>query len=94
MDDERSLEDLLRLHYAKGPLVVHALRLELQRQKGSAAEGDRHFIALLRTFLKRNHLGWGTTAGLVATLDELTGGDWQPWFERYVYGTEVPRLPR
>ena len=36
----------------------------------------------------------GTTAGLVATLDELTGGDWQPWFERYVYGTEVPRLPR
>ncbi len=94
MDDERSFDDLLRLHYAKGPLVVHALRLELQRQKGSAAEGDRHFIALLRTFLKRNHLGWGTTAGLVATLDELTGGDWQPWFERYVYGTEVPRLPR
>jgi hypothetical protein len=36
----------------------------------------------------------GTTRGLVETLDQLTGGNWQPWFERYVYGTEVPQLPR
>ncbi|MGH9363446.1 MAG: M1 family metallopeptidase, partial [Thermoanaerobaculia bacterium] len=94
LDDDRNREDFWRLWYAKGPLVVHALRLELQRQKGSAEEGDRYFIALLRSYLKRNPYGWGTTQGLVATLDELTGGDWQPWFERYVHGTEIPRLPK
>jgi Peptidase family M1 domain len=94
MRDEQDIEDNWRLHYAKGPLVLHALRLELQRQKGSPAEGDRYFIALLRAFLKRDRYGWGTTHGLVATLDELTGGKWQPWFERYVYGTEIPPLPR
>jgi hypothetical protein len=92
-NDERSVVDFFRLRYAKGPLVVHALRLELQRQKGSVEEGDRHFIALLRSFLQRTRYTWGTTAELVRTLDELTGGDWQPWFERYVYGTETPQVP-
>src|SRR5262245_28431972 len=83
--DDRDVEDYWRLRYAKGPLVLHALRLELQRQKGSAAEGDRYFIAFLRTYLQRFHYGWGTTRGMVETLDQLTGGNWQPWFERYVY---------
>ncbi|HWM89236.1 MAG TPA: M1 family aminopeptidase [Thermoanaerobaculia bacterium] len=94
MHDVRDREDYLRLRYAKGPLVLHALRLELQGQKGSPDEGDRYFIALLRSYFKRYRYGWGTTQGLVETLDKLTGGDWQPWFERYVYGTEVPQLPK
>ncbi|HVG09518.1 MAG TPA: M1 family aminopeptidase [Thermoanaerobaculia bacterium] len=92
--DERDAQDSWRLRYGKGPLVIHALRLELQRQKGSAAEGDRYFIALLRSFLKSNRYGWGTTGDLVTELDQLTGGNWQPWFERYVYGTEIPQLPK
>lgn len=92
--DVRDAEDNLRLRYGKGPLVVHALRLELQRQKGSAAEGDRYFIALLRSFLENNRYGWGTTRALVKELDALTGGNWQPWFEKYVYGTELPVLPK
>lgn len=93
-NDVRDREDYWRLRYGKGPLVVHALRLELQRQKGSADEGDRYFIALLRSFMKRNRYGWGTTGSLVETLDQLTGGNWQPWFERYVYGTETPQLSK
>lgn len=93
LNNDTDREDYWRLRYAKGPLVLHALRLELQRQKGSAEEGDRYFIALLRTYFKRHRYGWGTTRGLVETLDQLTGGKWQPWFERYVYGTEIPRLP-
>ena len=70
--------------------MVHALRLELQRQRGSVEEGDRYFIAMLRSYLERTRYGWGTTPALVATLGELTGTDWQPWFERHVYGTEPP----
>lgn len=92
--DERDYLDHLRLRYGKGPLVLHALRLELQRQKGSPAEGDRYFMALLRSYVKRSRDGWGTTHALVEELDQLTGGTWQPWFERYVYGTEIPQLPR
>lgn len=93
-NDQRNAEDFFRLRYAKGPLVVHALRLELQRQMGSVEEGDRHFIAFLRAFLNRANYGWGTTRDLVTTLNELTGTEWQPWFERYVYGTETPALPK
>ncbi|HEV2847292.1 MAG TPA: M1 family aminopeptidase [Thermoanaerobaculia bacterium] len=94
LNNDTDRADYWRLRYAKGPLVLHALRLELQRQKGSPEEGDRYFIALLRTYLKRHRYGWGTTRGLVETLDQLTGGNWQPWFERYVYGTEIPSLPK
>jgi Peptidase family M1 domain len=92
--DDRNREDYFRLRYAKGPLVLHALRLELQRQKGSPEEGDRYFIALLRSYVKRHRYNWGTTRGLVEDLDQLTGGKWQPWFERYVYGTEIPQLSK
>jgi hypothetical protein len=92
LDSDRNFSDVWRLRYAKGPLVVHAIRLELQRQYGSVAEGDRYFIAFLRTFLARERPSWGTTQALVATLNELTGRDWQPWFDRYVYGTEMPSL--
>jgi hypothetical protein len=94
LHDERDRGDYLGLRYGKGPLVLHALRLELQRQKGSTAAGDLAFTELLRRFLKRNRYGYVTTRGLVAELDKLTGGDWQPWFERYVYGTEIPKLPK
>ncbi len=92
--DARDKDDFLRLRLGKGPLVVHAMRLELQRQKGSVAEGDRAFTELLRKFLKRNRYGHVTTRDLVEELDKLTGGDWQPWFERYVYGTEIPQIPK
>lgn len=92
-EDDRNVEDFWRLRYAKGPLVVHAIRLELQKQKGSVDEGDRYFIAFLRSYLNRVNYGWGTTPQLVATLNELTKTDWQPWFEKYVYGTETPVVP-
>ncbi len=92
--DVRDREDYHGLLYGKGPLVLHALRLELQRQKGGTAAGDLAFTELLRKFLKRNRYGHVTTGSLVTELDKLTGGDWQPWFERYVYGTEIPKLPK
>lgn len=92
--DDRDGDDYWRLYYARGPLVVHAIRLELQRLAGNAEEGDRRFIALMRAFLKRNQQGYAPTRSLVATLDELTGKSWQPWFEKYVYGTETPPLPQ
>lgn len=80
------------LLYAKGPLVLHALRLELQRQAGSEAKGDQQFWALLRAYLKNFPQRWAGTRHLVGILNQITAKDWQPWFERYVYGTEMPPL--
>jgi hypothetical protein len=95
LEADRNFEDVWRLRYAKGPLVVHAIRLELQRQQASVEEGDRHFIAFLRAVLRKAQEGsdrWGSTQLLVETLDELTGRSWQGWFDRFVYGSEMPDL--
>jgi hypothetical protein len=86
--------DRRNLLYAKGPLVLHALRLELQKQAGSAEKGDRQFWSLLRSYLKNFPYKWAGTRHLVGILNQMTGSDWQPWFERYVYGTETPPLAR
>jgi hypothetical protein len=88
--DGESLEISLPLESA----VVWGWGLELQRQKGSVAEGDRAGTELLRGFLKRHRYGHTSTRDLVQELNGLTGGNWQPWFEKYVYGTEIPRLPK
>jgi hypothetical protein len=28
----------------------------------------------------------------VGILEQSTGQEWQPWFERYVYGFEMPEI--
>jgi len=88
-DDEADAMDNIRLLYNKGPVVIHAIRLRLQKKLG-AKQGDRYFWALLRAFLKRSKDGYGSTVELIAILNRITGDDWQPWFERYVYGCETP----
>jgi len=82
--------DRIRLLYQKGPIVLHALRLELQKMYGSKKEGDKYFFTLLRSFLKTFNNKWGSTKDFVGILNFITKKDWQPWFEKYVYGTETP----
>ncbi len=88
-DDPEDAADRRRLLYAKGPLVLHALRQELKKQAGEQ-QGEKQFWILLRSYLKSFHFTWGGTPYLVAILDKATGQSWQGWFERYVYGTEMP----
>ena len=49
---------------------------------------------LLRSFIHNFEYGFGETRHLMGTLSQMTGDDCQPWFERYVYGTETPELKR
>ena len=88
--DEEGMTHRRWLLYDKGPLVLHALRQELARQVGSDEEGDVYFFALLRSFVTNFPFQFGETRHLVGILNQMTGSDWQPWFERYVYGTETP----
>ncbi|HEX6203006.1 MAG TPA: M1 family aminopeptidase [Thermoanaerobaculia bacterium] len=91
-EDEGDFRDRTWLLYNKGPLVLHALRQELGRQMGSSERGDKAFQALLRAMQTNFSYQYGETRHLVGILNQITGNDWQPWFERYVYGTEVPPI--
>lgn len=79
------------LLYSKGPLVLHALREELIRQLGET-KGEAAFLSWMRSYMKNFAYKTGETRHLVGILDQLTGKEWQPWFERYVYGTEMPQV--
>ena len=89
---EADLRDWQALLYAKGPLVLHAIRLELARTAGSRQEGDRLFFTWLRSYIKNFTFRTAETRHLIGILSQITKRDWQPWFERYVYGTEPVRV--
>jgi hypothetical protein len=91
-DGDRDTNSRYYLLYGKGPLVLHALRQELGRQAGSEEEGDRLFMTWIRSYVKNFTYKTGETRHLVAILEQMTGKPWQPWFERYVYGTETPKV--
>ena len=89
-EGRKDLEDRTNLLYSKGPLVLHAIRMELRKRAGSAKEGDRLFQVLLRSYLKNFTYKWGTTENFIGLLDQMTKSDWHPFFDRYVFGTEIP----
>ena len=88
--DRKDWEDRTNLLYSKGPLVLHAVRLRLRKMAGGKKEGDRLFVILLRSYLKNFAYKWGSTQNLVGILNQMTRTDWQPFFDMYVYGTELP----
>ena len=87
--DFRTWRNLL---YARGPLVLHALRQELARIAGNEKEGDRLFFTWIRSIVKNFTFKTAETRHLVGILNQMTKRDWQPWFERFVYGTEIPKI--
>jgi hypothetical protein len=76
-------EDGWLLVYAKGPTLLAALRREL---------GDGPFFTAMKSLLKsfRGKRPALVTADFAGLLGFMTKRDWQPWFERYYHGTEVP----
>jgi hypothetical protein len=74
--------DRIRLVYGEGPVVLLALRKEL---------GDDTFFTVAKSFLRSfEKRGPVTTRDLVALTNFVTKKDWAPWFEKYVYGSEMP----
>jgi hypothetical protein len=90
--DEADRQDAEKALYAKGPVVLHAIRQELGRQRGSEAGGDQQFFAFMRAVVRNFTFETVSTRDLVAILNQMTGRDWQPFFEKYVYGTDAPVL--
>ncbi|MCG8457569.1 MAG: hypothetical protein MI919_14945, partial [Holophagales bacterium] len=80
-----------QLLYGRGPLVLHAIRQKLQRKHGEE-EGDRLFLTWIRSYIKNFTFKIGETRYLIQILEQITGEEWQPFFERYIYGTESPKV--
>jgi hypothetical protein len=78
--------------YARGPLVLQAIREELGRLRGSVEEGDRYFAAFLRAIVKNFSFAAPTTRDLEGILDQITKQPWRPFFDRYVFGEETPKV--
>lgn len=91
-EDEADGFDRQNLLYAKGPLVLHAIRGEFARLKGGAEQGDPQFFSFVRALVRNFTFKPIETRMLPAILQQMTATDWQPFFEKYVYGTDMPPL--
>jgi hypothetical protein len=73
-----------QLLYGKGPYVLHALRQEM---------GDANFKKMLYFLTAQAAKKPGmkvVTEDIILFASALTGEDYHPWFDRYIYGTDVP----
>jgi hypothetical protein len=70
------------LLYARGPLVLDALRREL---------GDEAFLDFLRAYQEGFAWKFGSTKSVAGLLEARTKKDFMPFFERYFWGLEMPK---
>ena len=69
--------------------LIHRFATGLADQ--GVEKGDATYFTLLRSFLKNFPFKWGATRHFIGILNQITKEDWQPWFEKYVYGSELPK---
>ena len=70
------------LLYNKGPTLLHALHKEL---------GDETFFTFLKSYQKSFAWKFGSTKNLAGLLQYMTRKDYMPFFEKYYWGTEMPK---
>jgi hypothetical protein len=81
LEGEKAGEDWFGLLYAKGPLVLHALRQEL---------GDQQFFTLMKTVLTNHQFKHIDTNTFIEMTNWISKQDYSPWFDRYLLGTDWP----
>lgn len=73
--------DRMALLYAKGPLVLHALRQEL---------GDNAFFTVFKSYLRNFAEKPAQTRHVIGITSVVAKRDFGPWFERYLLGPGFP----
>ncbi len=84
--DRDSRQCYTQLLYGKGPLVLHALRQDM---------GDALFkkmLYLMTTAAAKKPELKMITDDVIYIASAITKKDYHPWFDRYIYGTEVPPI--
>jgi hypothetical protein len=75
-----------QLLYGKGPYVLHGLRQEI---------GDDNFKKLfyfVTTQAAKKEDMKVITEDIILFVNHLTGKDYHEWFDRYIFGTETPKV--
>jgi hypothetical protein len=70
------------LLYNKGPAILYALHKEL---------GDETFFTFLKSYQKSFAWKFGSTKMVAGLLQHMTKKDYMPFFEKYYWGTEMPK---
>jgi hypothetical protein len=70
------------LLYNKGPMLLYALHKEL---------GDEAFFTFLKSYQKSFAWKFGSTRMVAGLLQYMTKKDYMPFFEKYYWGTEMPK---
>jgi Peptidase family M1 domain len=70
------------LLYNKGPALLYALHKEL---------GDEVFFTFLKSYQKSFAWKFGSTKMVAGLLQYMTKKDYMPFFEKYYWGTEMPK---
>ena len=70
------------LLYNKGPALLYALHKEL---------GDEAFFTFLKSYQKSFAWKFGSTKMVAGLLQYMTKKDYMPFFEKYYWGTEMPK---
>lgn len=70
------------LLYNKGPFLLYALHKEL---------GDEAFFTFLKSYQKSFAWKFGSTKNVAGLLQYMTKKDYMPFFEKYYWGTEMPK---
>ncbi len=81
----RNQQCYTQLLYGKGPYVLHALRQDM------GDEAFKKMLFFLTTQAAKKNMKV-VTEDLIQFVNAVSGKDYRPWFERYVYGTEIPSL--
>ena len=78
--------------YGRGALMCGLMDLEIRHR----SENRRSFGDLIRTLYRKfpDSSGGYTVEDVAAIAGELAGSSMQGFFDRYIYGTEVPDWPR
>ncbi|MBZ0114340.1 MAG: hypothetical protein K8J08_17895 [Thermoanaerobaculia bacterium] len=82
---DKAARQRYRLLYEKGPVVLHALRQEL---------GDDAFFTIFKSFLRSFPWQPGRTKDVIGISSFVSKRDLRPWFDRYLFGTEIPEIKK
>ena len=72
------------LSYKKGAAIVHMLRYEINN--------DELFFSILKEFLNRHKFSHATGMDFLEVVNELTGDNYQWFFDQWYFGMGFPRL--
>jgi len=76
--------EMFEFSYPGGALTFHALRVKL---------GDDKFYQTLREFVAKNKYGNASAKDWIEITSRISGQDMKPFFDEWLYGTKIPKLP-